>query len=69
MVKISITSKQLRGVYVCDYTFVTAVGAVSLIIQFSIALPMKRNSVRVGIFFLGFCVNKMTQSTAELKEG
>lgn len=28
-----------------DNTFVTAVRAVSLIIQFSIALPMKRNSV------------------------
>lgn len=69
MVKISITSKQLRVVCVCvyDYTFVTAVAvAVSLIIQCSIALPMKRNSFQSWHLFLGFCVNKMTQSTAEI---
>lgn len=51
----------------CDYTFVTAVAvAVSLIIQCSIALPMKRNSFQSWHLFLGFCVNKMTQSTAEI---
>lgn len=69
MVKISITSKQLQAlcVFVCDYTFVTAVAvAVSLIIQCSIALPMKRNSFQSWHLFLGFCVNKMTQSTAEI---